>query len=291
MINSVVPESEGQGPKLSAGTAPVPDSMPTSWAGALVEVRGLAVRRGRRTVIDGLDLNIEPGRWTAVIGPNGAGKSTLLKAMAGVVKHEGAVLLDGGDVNSLSTKERARLIGYAPQVPTLPEGMRVSEYVLLGRTPHHSLLAGPKQADRAIVDRTLRRLDLVDVHNRPLKTLSGGERQRVVLARAIAQQPRLLLLDEPTAALDLGHAQQVLELVDELRTEDGLTVISTLHDLSLAGQYADELVLLGAGSVAAKGRPAQVLTSFVLAEHYGANAEVEVGPDGAVRVFPVRVTR
>lgn len=291
MIRSVVPGSEGTDPKQSPDPSRLSDVMPTSWAGALVEVRGLRVRLGRRTVIDGLDLNIEPGRWTAVIGPNGAGKSSLLKAMAGVLKHDGYVLLDGGDVNGLSTKERARLIGYAPQVPTLPEGMRVREYVLLGRTPHHSLLSGPRQADRAIVDRTLRRLDLVDVHDRPLKSLSGGERQRVVLARAIAQQPRLLLLDEPTAALDLGHAQQVLELVDELRNEDGLTVISTLHDLSLAGQYAEELVLLGAGSVAAKGRPEQVLTPFVLAEHYGANAHVETGPDGAVRVVPVRARR
>lgn len=263
----------------------------TAWAGALVEIRGLRVKLGRRYVIDGLDLNVEPGRWTAIIGPNGSGKSTLLRTLAGLIKHDGYVLLDGGDVYGMGAKARSRLVGFAPQVPTLPEGMRVREYVMLGRTPHHALITGPRGSDRAIVDRTLRRLDLAEIHDRPLKSLSGGERQRAVLARALAQEPRLLLLDEPTSALDVGHAQQVLDLIDELRVADGLTVISTVHDLTFAGQYADELVLLGGGSVAARGRPAQVLTPALLAEHYGARADVEITDDGSVRVFPRRRPR
>lgn len=262
-------------------------SVSTAWAGALVEATGVDVTLGRAHVLREVDLTVEPGRWLAVVGPNGAGKSTLLRVLAGLVRHEGSVLLDGIDVGSMSSKQRARLVGYTPQVPLLPEGVRVRDYVALGRTPHHALLTGPREDDRAVVEEAMRRLDIRDLADRPLRTLSGGERQRAVLARALAQEPRLLLLDEPTAALDLGHAQQVLELVDGLRREEGLTVITTLHDLVLAGQYADRLVLLSGGRVVDAGSPERVLTREALQEHYGAHAEVESGP-GGVRVHPVR---
>jgi iron complex transport system ATP-binding protein len=261
-----------------------------AWAGALVEVRDLVVTLGRARVLDGVDLTVEPRRWTAVVGPNGAGKSTLLRSLAGLQGHDGEVLLDGRSVGALAPRERAREIGYAPQVPVMPEAMSVREYVMLGRTPFRGLLSGPAAADRAAGEDALARLDLRTLAERPLRTLSGGERQRAVLARVVAQQPRLLLLDEPTSALDLGHAQQVLEVVDRLRREDGLTVVSTLHDLVLAAQYADRLVLLAGGRVVADGPPETVLTAQALALHYGVHAEVEVGPSG-VRVHPVRPGR
>ncbi len=267
-----------------AGTPAEPSR---SWAGALVEVRGVGVDLGGRRVLDGVGTVVEPRTWTAVVGPNGAGKSTLLRAVAGLVRHDGTVLLDGREVRALSPRVRATEIGYAPQVPVLPEGATVVEYVMLGRTPHRPLLAGPRAHDHAVVAQALERLDLATLARRPLRTLSGGERQRAVLARALAQEPRLLLLDEPTAALDLGHAQQVLDLVDQLRREDGLTVISTLHDLTLAGQYAERIVLLADGRVAAAGPPQEVLTAAALREHYGARAEVVASPDG-VRVHPLR---
>jgi iron complex transport system ATP-binding protein len=258
-----------------------------SWAGALLEVRGLGVRKGSATLLDGVDAVAEPRSWTAVVGPNGAGKSTLLRCVAGLQRHTGRVLVDGRDVTSLSPRERAREVGYAPQIPLLPEAVTVAEYVLLGRTPYRPLLAGPRREDREVVEGALERLDLAPLAGRTLRTLSGGERQRAVLARALAQHPRMLLLDEPTASLDLGHAQTVLEIVDELRREHGMTVVTTLHDLVLAGQYAERVVLLAEGRVAAAGRPADVLTSQALARHYGATAEVT--PDGAgVRVHPVR---
>jgi iron complex transport system ATP-binding protein len=259
----------------------------TAWAGALVEATGIDVTLGRTRVLDHVDLTVEPGRWLAVVGPNGAGKSTLLRVLAGLLRHQGTVLLDGINIAAMSTRHRARLIGYAPQVPLLPEGVRVRDYVALGRTPHHALLSGPRDEDRRIIEDAVRRLDLVDLADRPLRTLSGGERQRAVLARALAQEPRLLLLDEPTAALDLGHAQQVLELVDRLRRDEGLTVVATLHDLALAGQYADRLALLSGGRVVAAGPPSAVLTAETLHRHYGAHAEVTSGPDG-IRVHPVR---
>jgi iron complex transport system ATP-binding protein len=271
-------------------TGPAAPARDTAWAGALLEVDAVSAALGGRRVLDGVSSTVEPRTWTAIVGPNGAGKSTLLRAVAGLLRHEGHVLLDGRDVRRLSARERATEIGYAPQVPLLPDGVSVREYVMLGRTPHRSVLVGPREHDRAVVDDAIERLDLTAFARRALRTLSGGERQRAVLARALAQQPRLLLLDEPTAALDLGHAQQLLDLVDRLRREDGLTVLSTLHDLTLAGQYADRVLLLAQGRLVASGRPEHVLTSEALATHYGARAEVVAGPDG-VLVHPVRAVR
>jgi iron complex transport system ATP-binding protein len=256
-------------------------------SGGRLEVRGLAVTLGRTRVLAGIDLEAPPGSWTAVVGPNGAGKSTLLRALAGTVRYEGQVLLDGEDLGRLPARRRARSLGYAPQVPVLPEGIAVRDYVALGRTPYHSLLTGPRTGDLDLVAEALDRLDLTALGGRTLRTLSGGERQRAVLARALAQEPRVLLLDEPTAAQDLGHAQQLLELIDRLRGDTGLTVVASLHDLTLAAQYAQRLVLLAHGAVAASGTPAEVLTADALAAHYGASARVESGPDG-VRVLPVR---
>jgi iron complex transport system ATP-binding protein len=254
---------------------------------ATFRVCGLGVTLGRVRVLDGVDVMAPARSWTAVVGPNGAGKSTLLRAAAGLVHHDGQVLLAGQDAARLRPKQRAAIVGYAPQAPTLPPAMTVAEYVGLGRTPYRSLLSAPRREDRDVVARAMEQLDLTGMADRLLRTLSGGERQRAVLARALAQQPSVLLLDEPTSALDLGHAQQVLELVDRLRLEQALTVVTTLHDLVLAGQYAQRLVLLCRGRVVAEGTPEQVLTPDALAEHYGARALVEAGPDG-VRVHPLR---
>ncbi len=252
-----------------------------------LEVTGLGVRLGRAQVLTDVRLAAAPGSWTAVIGPNGAGKSTLLRAVLGVLRHTGSVRWDGAGLDTLPRRDRARRIAYAPQLPVLPEGVTTRDYVALGRTPHRPLLAAPRAADRAVVAETMDRLELGALADRVLTTLSGGEQQRAVLARALAQQPQVLLLDEPTAALDLGHAQQVLDLVDRLRRTGGLTVLSTLHDLSLAGQYADRLVLLAGGRVVAEGTPAHVLTPEALRTHYGARASVVAGPDGPA-VLPVR---
>jgi iron complex transport system ATP-binding protein len=255
--------------------------------GARVELLGVTAAYGRTRVLDGVRLCVEPGGWLAVIGPNGSGKSTLLRAVLGLHGHEGLVLIDGVPVSGMARRERARQLAYAPQLPVLPEAASTRDYVLLGRTPHRGLLAAPRAADRQVVEEVMARLEIDGLADRPLRTLSGGEQQRAVLARALAQRPRVLLLDEPTAALDLGHAQQVLDLVDGLRRQDGLTVLSTLHDLTLAGQYADRLALLSAGRVVAEGAPAEVLTAGALRTHYGARAEVVRGPHGPA-VLPVR---
>ncbi|WP_214109332.1 ABC transporter ATP-binding protein [Acrocarpospora catenulata] len=240
--------------------------------------RGLGVRLDGRTVLAEVGLTVPGGSWLGIVGPNGAGKSTLLKAMLGLLPHTGEVLVGGRSVRRLRPRERARLIAYAPQAPSLPTDMTVGEYALLGRTPYIAYLGRESRTDREVTGSVLARLDLDGFADRPLGHLSGGERQRVVLARALAQQAPILILDEPTTALDLGHQQQALDLLDRLRLTDGLTVLTTLHDLSLAGQYADSLLLLADGRAVAAGTPGQVLTEELITRHFGARVRVSGGP-------------
>jgi iron complex transport system ATP-binding protein len=255
-----------------------------------LRLTGVSAGYGGPPVVRDVSVTVPAGRWLAIIGPNGAGKSTLLKAIAGLVRRTGRVWLDDQEAGRLSSRQRARLIGYAPQHPELPPDLTVTDYVLLGRTPYLRPLAGEGAGDLAVVAEVLERLDLGGLAGRRLHTLSGGERQRAVLARTLAQRTGLLLLDEPTSGLDVGHAQASLELLDRLRIEDGTTVVSTLHDLTLAGQYADELLLLDGGHAVAGGAPADVLTSTLLARHYGAATEVLTTSRGQLVVAPLRDT-
>jgi iron complex transport system ATP-binding protein len=246
-----------------------------------VKADRVRVDLGGKPVLNGVDLDVPSGSWHAVLGPNGAGKSTLLRAVAGLLPHHGDIRVGGDAIARLSPKARARLVAYVPQQPQLPDDVTVAGYVLLGRTPYLGYFGVESAHDRDVADAALDRLDLSVFGDRRLGTLSGGERQRVVLARALAQQARVLLLDEPTTALDLGHQQQVLDLVDELRVGEGLTVVSTLHDLSVAAQYADAVTLLVGGRAVARGAAAEVLTQDLIAEHYG--ARVKVFDDGSGR--------
>jgi iron complex transport system ATP-binding protein len=252
----------------------------------MIETRDLWVRFGPVAAVRGLSLRAEPGGWTALIGPNGAGKTSALRALAGLVPCEGEVLLDGRDARRLGRRAVARLVAFVPQKPETPPALTVAEYVLLGRTPHISYLGVEGRRDREAAARALRRLELEGFAERRLGSLSGGELQRAVLARALAQEAPVLLLDEPTTALDLGRQQLVLELVDALRG-DGLTVVTTMHDLTMAGQYAERLVLLDGGSVVAEGTATEVLSAPNLAAHYGANVRV-VEDEAGVFVLPVR---
>jgi iron complex transport system ATP-binding protein len=252
-----------------------------------LRLRDVHAGYGGAPVVGGVDVEVPKGGWLGIVGPNGAGKSTLLKTIAGLLRQDhGEILVHGK--SSLSRKERARLIGYAPQDPILPEGLTVTDYVLLGRTPHLGPLAREGERDLSIVDDVLTRLDLGELAGRKLRTLSGGERQRAVLARVLAQKTDLLLLDEPTTGLDIGHAQALLELVDRLSREDGTTVVSTLHDLTLAAQYADTLLLLDNGRVAAAGPPDEVLTAERVERHYSARVEVLTTAGGHLAIVPVR---
>jgi iron complex transport system ATP-binding protein len=253
-----------------------------------IEVHGLAVDLDHVPVLHAVSLGISSGGWLALIGPNGAGKTTLLRAVAGLLPYRGTILLDGADIGSLSGRGRARLVAYVPQTPVLPPDMTVEEYVLLGRTPHLGYLGGPGHRDREKAAEASQWLDVTRLAGRRLGSLSGGERQRVVLARALAQEPQVLLLDEPTSLLDIGHQQHVLELVDHLRRSRGVTVVSTLHDLTSAGQYAAQLVLLHQGRIESAGAAAAVLTEDLIARVYAARVTVSTDPGGHTIVTPLR---
>ena len=252
-----------------------------------IELRDVTVVLGGRPVVDGVDGAVAEGEWLALIGPNGAGKTTLLRAIAGLVPFAGSIRIGGRETADLPRKELSQLLAVVPQEPSTPPWMTVGEYVLLGRTPHLGPLAKEGQRDRETAARALVRLDLSGFGERRLGTLSGGEKQRVVVARALAQDARIVLLDEPTAALDIGHQQQALDLLDTLRGESGLTLVAAMHDLTLAAQYADRMVLLDRGRVAADGPPRDVLTEEAIERHYGATIDV-VPVGGRVAVIPRR---
>jgi iron complex transport system ATP-binding protein len=253
----------------------------------VLAISGLRVTLGKAEILHGVDLEVGVGEWVTVIGPNGAGKSTLLRAVGGSLPYQGSLHIRGTETSALPRRKRARLVATVAQQPVVPPGMRVLDYVLLGRTPYIAPLGRESERDVSIAQQRLVELDLASFADRELETLSGGERQRAFLARALAQDAPLLLLDEPTSALDIGHQQEVLELVDALRREHGLTVLATMHDLSVAGEYADRLVLLAAGTVAASGKPVEVLTEDLLREYYRAKVRVIVGEHGPV-IVPIR---
>ena len=248
-----------------------------------VSLERATVALGGRNVVDGVSFAVDRGEWVTLIGPNGAGKTTLLRAIAALVPHRGRITIDREEIQRLGRREVARRVAVVPQAPLMPAGMTVREYVLLGRTPYLSYLGREGRGDLAAVERALATLDLVTLAARQLGTLSGGERQRAVLARALAQEAPLVLLDEPTAALDAGRQQEALELIDRLRLEAGLTVLAAMHDLTLAGQYASRLLLLSAGLIVARGAPGEVLTEPLIAEHYGASVRVVEGAAIPVR--------
>jgi iron complex transport system ATP-binding protein len=256
-----------------------------------VDVAAVAVAYDGVPVLRDLTVQVPTGGWLALIGPNGAGKTTLLRAVAGVVPYSGEVRVAACPVSATTRRRLAQLVAHVPQRPEIPASMLVTDYVLLGRTPYISYLGIEGRRDLEVSARVLERLDLGALADRPLGSLSGGEVQRAVLGRALAQEAPVLLLDEPTAALDVGHQQQVLELVDELRLERGLTVISAMHDLTLAGQFADQLLLLDGGRAIASGPARAVLTEATIRRHYGASVRILADPDGGVAVLPTRIRR
>jgi cobalamin transport system ATP-binding protein len=252
----------------------------------VISVERVGIRFDGVPAVRDVSFAVERGEWVVLIGPNGAGKTSLLRALCGLLPFDGRIALAGGDVRALRRRQLAQLVAFVPQVPETPPELTVAEYVLLGRTPYIGYLAGESVRDRVSAERALERLELAPFAERRLGSLSGGELQRAVLARALAQEAPVLLLDEPTTALDLGRQQQVLELVDALR-RDGLTVVTTMHDLTLAGQYADRLLLLDGGSVVASGAADEVLSAANLRSFYGANVRVVQDEEG-IFVLPLR---
>jgi iron complex transport system ATP-binding protein len=254
----------------------------------IVEWRDLVATYGDAIALGGVSHAVAHGEWLGLIGANGAGKTTLLKTVARLIDYSGEIAVNGRATSGLSRKEFARLVAYVPQKPEFPPEMRAIDYVALGRMPHLGYFGAEGPHDRARSVELLERLGLADMVERHLATMSGGELQRLALARALAQEAPVLLLDEPTSSLDLGRRVEALELVDELRLERGLTIISAMHDLSLAAQFADRLVLLSAGAIVAVGTPAEVLEQNLLGHHFGARVQILHTDDGELVVVPRR---
>lgn len=267
---------------LSKGGPVVAQSVTEAAVGGTsrLAARGVTVGYGGRVVIDELDVAIPPGVITTIIGPNGCGKSTLLKTLSRLLKPaKGAVVLDGEDIGRLRTRDVAKKLGLLPQAPVAPEGLTVADLVARGRHPHQSWLRQWSSDDADVVERALAMTGVSDLADRPVDALSGGQRQRVWISMTLAQGTDLLLLDEPTTYLDLAHAVDVLDLVDDLH-ESGCTVVMVLHDLNLATRYSDNLVVMREGSVLAQGHPRDVITAELLEEAFGLRARVIDDPVG-----------
>ncbi|MEO2132897.1 ABC transporter ATP-binding protein [Microbacterium sp.] len=266
--------------------------MTSHSASPRLTARALAAGYPGRRVIDGLDLEIAPGRVTMIIGANASGKSTLLGTLARLhAPLAGRVEIDGADVRGIPRRSLAQTVGLLPQHPTAPDGVTVAELVGRGRHPHRGLLQRWSAQDTARVDEAMAWTGITELAERPVGDLSGGQRQRVWIAMALAQDPRILLLDEPTTFLDLSHQLEVLDLLRELNRERGTTVVAVLHDLNLAARYADDLVVMHAGAIIAHGAPAEVMTAETIRRAFGLSALVIPDPLTATPiVIPVPST-
>ena len=234
----------------------------------MLKIESLSVYYGARHILHNITLNVQSGEVLALIGPNGAGKSTLVRAVSGVIPYTGYVRTNGDDFVSLTTLQRARMVATVPQAVAMPPAYTVWETVLFGRTPYLGFLGQPSTKDEEIARQSLQRVSALPFADRRVGELSGGEQQRILLARALCQSTPILLLDEPTAHLDLQYQVSLLELVTELAHEDHLAVLIALHDLNLAAHYADRIALMVAGSIKAMGKPKEVLQPELIAEAY-----------------------
>ncbi len=230
-----------------------------------------------------IDLTVEKGEMVALIGPNGSGKTTLLKLAAGVLTPGyGEVLLDGASLKKLSRKGIAQRIAVVPQYFHMPFAFTVGEVVMLGRTPFIRALSGETESDHSMARHAIELVGIEQFSSRTFNELSGGERQKAILAMALAQEPKLLLLDEPTAYLDINHQVEILGLVKGLNQKQGVTVVGAMHDLNLAALYFDRLVLLKEGTIVAEGSPSAVLTEKTIHDVFGASVHIDQHPSAKV---------
>jgi len=254
----------------------------------ILEVEALTVNYGSRAVLRGIDISVEKGEILAVVGPNGAGKTTLIRAISGIIPpNAGEIRVAGEDLTQLSPAQRARHIAVVPQARNLPGGYTVQQTVLMGRNPYLGWLGRIQPADRALVQQALTHTHTLDLSDRRVGELSGGEQQRVLLARALAQATPILLLDEPTAHLDLQHQSVLLNLVSASTRELGLAVLLAAHDLNMVALYADRVALLVDGCIRALGAPEEVLTRANIEAAYHISVRIIRHPDyGTPLILP-----
>lgn len=261
--------------------------------GIKVSLSGVRFSYGDHPVLHGVDLTVEPGGFTGLMGPNGSGKSTLVKLIAGIERAAaGSLRVDGREVEALHRRQLARLVAVVPQEMVFSFPFRVFEFVLMGRYPHHDFLSWESQEDLDIAERYMRATDTWRLRDRSLLGLSGGERQRVVLASALAQQPALLILDEPTSSLDLHYQVEIYRILSELNQTEGITILTVTHDLNLGAQFCRRLAVLVEGKIVAEGAPEQILTADIIRSHYGVEVYAAVNPHtGSPFILPIRAVR
>jgi iron complex transport system ATP-binding protein len=253
--------------------------MTTPHIATLLDASAISLTTDGALILKDVSLTLAPGEVLGLIGPNGAGKTTLLRVLAGILKPSGGSLtLVGKPMSSYSTRDIARVVATVPQTTGADFAFTVREIVLMGRAPHLGRFDIEKQHDRDVAEHAMQTMDIASLADRLITTLSGGERQRVFVARALAQEPRILLLDEPTANLDVGHQLDVLSLVHRYAHEQNLAVIAAIHDLDLAARYCDRLVLLHQGKLLAEGQPEAVLGHEHLAQAFEVNANLYRDP-------------
>jgi iron complex transport system ATP-binding protein len=244
----------------------------------VIRVADLVVSRGGRRVLDGADLEVPAGQFVGLVGPNGAGKTTLLRTVDGTLSPDaGTVAVDGRTVHDLASREQSRLVATVPQDAAFGFAFGVREVVAMGRTPHRGRFEGRTAADREAVERAMERTAVTDLADRPVTETSGGERRRVLLARALAQETPALLLDEPTASLDVSHQVRTLSLVADL-VDEGRTALAAIHDLDLAARFCDAVAVVAGGEVLAAGDPEEVLTAARVESAFGTRAVVRRNP-------------
>ncbi|MDO5092258.1 MAG: ABC transporter ATP-binding protein [Propionibacteriaceae bacterium] len=249
----------------------------------------LTLGYGERTIVDKLDLTVEPGAITSIVGANGCGKSTLLRSLARLLKPKsGQVILDGRSLHEQPTKEIAKVLGLLPQSPIAPEGIVVADLVGRGRHPHQGMMGRWSPRDYEVVAGALAATNTTELASRPVDELSGGQRQRVWIAMALAQETDILLLDEPTTFLDVANQLEVLDLLTDLNARNGTTVVMVLHDLGLAARYSDRLVAMRKGAILSQGKPDEVVTPETVHEVFGIESRVVPDPvSGAPLVMPI----
>ena len=257
----------------------------------MIDIDSLRVELGDSQILREVSLHVDAGEFLALIGPNGAGKTTLLRTINGLVTPEsGTVSIDGRDISTVSSKAVGRLVATVPQETSLAFDFDVEDIVTMGRTPHRGRFSTLRETDRAAVEAALERTETAQFADRSVGDLSGGERQRVLLARALAQETPVLLLDEPTASLDINHQLRTLSLAREL-ADDGKCVVAAIHDIELAARFCDTIAVLDSGEIRARGSPSEVLTHETLEETFGVRTVVGTNPaTGGQTVTPVSDT-
>lgn len=257
-----------------------------------LKTANLKVAIDGKEILHGISAAFSAGRRTAIIGPNGAGKSTLLKALAAInTDYDGEVLLAGQEIRQLGRKEIAKKIGILPQGATAPPDTTVQQLVDYGRFPYRSLFSRDVKADREVVEWAMEATHVEQLAQRQVQTLSGGERQRVFLAMVLAQQPEILLLDEPTTYLDIAHQLEVMDIVARLNKEYHMTIIMVLHDINHALQYADEIMIVKDGELKAQGLPHEVMTVESLADTFGVRADIFTNSQGKTVLSPIELVK